>query len=137
MKKPAKKKKKKGTRKKNPATAAAKAPVKAEKGRKTKEKDEKEQILQPVPKKQVPKKEIEKKKEPEKKKEEKESPFKFITVSLQFLREAKFELKKVKWPTRKELLASTAMVIVLVLIVAFYLGIVDFGLMKIIAVLVG
>jgi preprotein translocase subunit SecE len=50
----------------------------------------------------------------------------------QFLREAKTELKKVKWPTRKELLASTAVVIVLTLLVALFLGLVDFGLIKII-----
>ncbi|MBC8419857.1 MAG: preprotein translocase subunit SecE [Proteobacteria bacterium] len=55
----------------------------------------------------------------------------------QFLREAKMELKKVKWPTRKELLASTAVVIVLTLLVAFFLGLVDFGLIKIIKNVVG
>ena len=46
-------------------------------------------------------------------------------------------MKKVKWPTRKELLASTAVVIVLTVIVALYLGIVDFGLIKIIRNIVG
>ena len=51
---------------------------------------------------------------------------------LRFLGEAKAELKKVKWPTRKELLASTAVVIVLTFLVASFLGIVDFGLIKII-----
>ncbi len=55
----------------------------------------------------------------------------------QFLREAKMELKKVKWPTKKELLASTAVVIVLTLLVAFFLGLVDFGLIKIIRNVVG
>ena len=54
-----------------------------------------------------------------------------------FLREAKMELKKVKWPTRKELIASTAVVIVLTLFVAFYLGLIDFGLIKIIKNVVG
>ncbi|MFO7984245.1 MAG: preprotein translocase subunit SecE [Desulfatiglandaceae bacterium] len=53
-----------------------------------------------------------------------------------FLREAKTELRKVKWPTRKELLASTAVVIVLTLFVALYLGLVDFGLIKIIKIIV-
>ena len=61
-----------------------------------------------------------------------------ITAKIgQFLREAKVELKKVKWPTRKELLASTSVVIVLTLLVAFYLGLVDFGLIKIIRNVVG
>ena len=55
----------------------------------------------------------------------------------QFLKESKVELKKVKWPTRKELLASTAVVIVLTLLISFFLGIVDFGLIKIIKKIVG
>jgi preprotein translocase subunit SecE len=56
----------------------------------------------------------------------------FVGKARQFLREAKMELTKVKWPTRKELIASTAVVIVLTLLVAFFLGLVDFGLIKII-----
>ena len=60
-----------------------------------------------------------------------------VQKGIQFLREAKNELKKVKWPTRKELMASTAVVILLVLVIAFYLGLVDFGLIKIIKNLVG
>jgi preprotein translocase subunit SecE len=59
------------------------------------------------------------------------SPMSYIGKAGQFLRESRMELKKVKWPTRKELLASTAVVIVLTLIVAFFLGLVDFGLIKI------
>jgi preprotein translocase subunit SecE len=55
----------------------------------------------------------------------------FKTVGL-FLRQAKVELKKVKWPTRKELIASTVVVIVLTLLVSLYLGLVDLGLIKII-----
>ena len=67
-----------------------------------------------------------------------DSPVGKITARVsQFLREAKMELKKVKWPTRKELLASTAVVIVLTLLVAFFLGLVDFGLIKIIRNVVG
>ena len=50
----------------------------------------------------------------------------------QFLSDAKVELKKVTWPTKKELLSTTAVVIVLVILIAFYLGIVDLGLVKII-----
>jgi len=72
------------------------------------------------------------------KKERQESlPVRYFHVSRQFLKEAKMELRKVKWPTRKELLASTAVVIILTLLVAFYLGIVDFGLVKIIKTVVG
>jgi preprotein translocase subunit SecE len=65
------------------------------------------------------------------------APARYINKAGQFLREAKMELKKVKWPTRKELLASTAVVIVLTLIVALFLGLVDFGLIKIIKNIVG
>lgn len=61
----------------------------------------------------------------------------FFSKAGLFLREAKIELKKVKWPTRKELLASTAVVIVLTLLLAFFLGLVDFGLIKIIRNVVG
>jgi len=61
----------------------------------------------------------------------------YIRKAGQFLREAKMELKKVKWPTRKELLASTAVVIVLVLFCALFLGLVDFGLIKLIKNIVG
>ncbi len=53
-------------------------------------------------------------------------------ISAQFFKDAKNELKKVKWPTKKELIASTTMVVILVLIVALYLGLIDFGLMNII-----
>jgi len=54
-----------------------------------------------------------------------------------FLRQAKVELRKVKWPTRKELIASTAVVIVLTILVSIYLGLVDLGLIKIIKHVVG
>ncbi|RPI75459.1 MAG: preprotein translocase subunit SecE [Desulfobacteraceae bacterium] len=72
-------------------------------------------------------------KESEKKKETKENSFtKFSGMIVQFFRDAKMELKKVKWPTRKELLATTAMVLVLTIIVGIFLGLVDAGLIKLI-----
>ncbi|MBI5444611.1 MAG: preprotein translocase subunit SecE [Deltaproteobacteria bacterium] len=43
----------------------------------------------------------------------------------EFFREAKVELKKVTWPDRKVTGASTAVVLIVVIIVAVYLGIVD------------
>ena len=70
------------------------------------------------------------KKTSEAKTRKKSSGTNFISISVQFLRDAKTELKKVKWPTKKELMAATVMVIVLVLIVALYLGVIDFGLIK-------
>lgn len=76
-------------------------------------------------------------KEPEKKRETKENSFaKFSRMVVQFLRDAKMELKKVKWPTRKELLATTVMVLILVIIVGLFLGLVDHILMKIIKIII-
>jgi len=48
--------------------------------------------------------------------------------SKQFLREVKTELKKVTWPSRKDTLAGTGVVLVAVFIIAIFLGIVDSGL---------
>ena len=56
----------------------------------------------------------------------------FIQKSVQFLREVKVELKKVTWPSRKQTMGSTVVVVVLVLIVSLFLGVVDFGLSKLI-----
>jgi preprotein translocase subunit SecE len=49
----------------------------------------------------------------------------------QFLREVRVELSKVTWPTRKETIASTSVVLVIVILIAAFLGIVDLGLSKI------
>ncbi|OCL27851.1 preprotein translocase subunit SecE [Orenia metallireducens] len=43
-----------------------------------------------------------------------------------FFREVKAELKKVNWPNRKELVSYTMVVIVTVLLVALFIGGVDF-----------
>lgn len=43
----------------------------------------------------------------------------------QFLKEFRIEMKKVSWPTRKEVTASTWVVIVVVIVVSFYLGLAD------------
>jgi preprotein translocase subunit SecE len=55
----------------------------------------------------------------------------------QFLKDAKMELKKVTWPTPKQTLASTAVVIILVFIVSFVLGIIDFALAKAVKLILG
>ena len=49
----------------------------------------------------------------------------FFDRSKQFLREVKVELKKVTWPTRQQTLGSTVVVIILVLLIAAFLGVVD------------
>jgi preprotein translocase subunit SecE len=51
-----------------------------------------------------------------------------VQKSIQFLREVKIELKKVTWPSRKQTMGSTVVVIILVMIVSLFLGLVDFGL---------
>jgi preprotein translocase subunit SecE len=50
----------------------------------------------------------------------------------QFLKEVRFELKRVTWPSRKETLAGTMVVLIIVFIAASFLGIVDMGLSKLI-----
>jgi len=59
----------------------------------------------------------------------------FWDKGLQFLREVKVELKKVTWPTRKQTIGSTAVVIILVMIVSLFLGIVDIGLSGLVRVI--
>ncbi len=45
---------------------------------------------------------------------------------LQFFREVRVEIKKVTWPTRKETLASTVVVLITTFVIAAFLGVVDF-----------
>lgn len=56
--------------------------------------------------------------------------------TLQFFREAYAELRKVAWLSRKEVIASTIVVIVLVILVAIYVGIADFILARILGILI-
>ena len=121
MKKPHKKKKKRGVRKKIYSESTPTLVSGPNNGSIDKEKETKAKAVLPIPR-----------REPEKRGEEKGAVFKYFNIARQFLRESKMELKKVKWPTRKELLASTGMVIFLVLVVSLFLGLIDFGLIKII-----
>jgi preprotein translocase subunit SecE len=52
----------------------------------------------------------------------------------QFLREVKVELKKVTWPSRKQTIGSTVVVIALVMIISVFLGTVDLGLSSLIRI---
>jgi len=58
----------------------------------------------------------------------------FLDKSIQFLREVKIELKKVTWPSRKQTIGSTVVVIILVMIISFFLGVVDMGLSSLVRV---
>ena len=121
-----KKKKKKGTRKKAQNVSVSNGVLKSDAGS-----IPVEQAAKPKPYQAPPKREV------ERKNRDKGSAAKYFRVTVQFLRECKMELKKVKWPTRKELLASTAVVIVLVLIVSLFLGAIDFVLIWAIRSIVG
>jgi preprotein translocase subunit SecE len=61
----------------------------------------------------------------------------FMDKAMQFVSQAKAELKKVTWPTRKQTLASTGVVMVIVAITAVYLGIIDFILAKLVKFILG
>ncbi len=49
-----------------------------------------------------------------------------------FFREVKVEIKKISWPQRNETIASTSIVIIIVLIIGIFLGIVDVGLARLV-----
>jgi preprotein translocase subunit SecE len=55
-----------------------------------------------------------------------------VPRSMTFLQEVWAELKKVHWPSRKETYAATAVVLVVMGIVALFLGTVDFALSQLI-----
>jgi preprotein translocase subunit SecE len=50
--------------------------------------------------------------------------------TVQFLKEVRVELKKVTWPSRNEIIGSTAVVIVASFVVSFFLGFIDLLLQK-------
>jgi len=52
----------------------------------------------------------------------------------EFFKDVKVEIKKVVYPSREELTGSTWVVIVAVIVVSFFLGLVDMGLSKIVKV---
>ncbi|MHB8254530.1 MAG: preprotein translocase subunit SecE [Acidiferrobacter sp.] len=54
-----------------------------------------------------------------------------------FVKEARIELGKVIWPTRKETVQTTLVVILLVVLIALFLWIVDLGLIKGVSMLTG
>ena len=55
----------------------------------------------------------------------------------QFLKEAYYELKKSSWLSRKEALASTWVVLILVAILSLYVAGIDFILSKTLGVILG
>jgi preprotein translocase subunit SecE len=57
-----------------------------------------------------------------------------IAKPVNFLKEVKAELSRVSWSTRKELLASTILVITVTVIMTIFIGIVDLGLSRFLSV---
>ena len=58
-----------------------------------------------------------------------------IDKIIQFFREVRIEIKKISWPLRNETIASTSIVIIIVLVIGLFLGIVDVGLARIIKII--
>lgn len=50
-----------------------------------------------------------------------------------FFREVNVEIRKVVYPTREELIGSTWVVIITVIVIALFLGVVDLGLSKLVS----
>jgi preprotein translocase subunit SecE len=61
----------------------------------------------------------------------------WVDVVRDYLREVVYELRKVVWPSRKETLGTTAVVLVIVGLSASFLGVVDFILSRLVRFLVG
>jgi preprotein translocase subunit SecE len=59
----------------------------------------------------------------------------FLTRIQQFFREVAAEFRRVNWPNRAEVARSTVVVLVVVVVLALYLGAVDVGLSKVVEVI--
>jgi len=51
---------------------------------------------------------------------------------IQFIKEARVEMSKVVWPTKKDVVRITINVVVLSLLMAAFLGLVDYGLLTLV-----
>ena len=60
-----------------------------------------------------------------------------INTAKTFLTEARAELKKVVWPNKKQTIQVTWVVIALTVILALFLGVVDFGLSSVVKYVLG
>ncbi|MBF0228574.1 MAG: preprotein translocase subunit SecE [Desulfamplus sp.] len=63
-----------------------------------------------------------------------EGELNFFQKGVQFLREVQAELKKVTWPNQKQTAGATVVVIILVFIIATFLGLVDVALSKLVQI---
>jgi preprotein translocase subunit SecE len=60
----------------------------------------------------------------------------YVELVTNFLQDVHAETKKVTWPSRKDIMGSTVVVVVAVFIIAGFLGIIDFALSLLIGSLV-
>ncbi|RNC69381.1 MAG: preprotein translocase subunit SecE [Desulfuromonadales bacterium] len=60
-----------------------------------------------------------------------------ITKTKEFITEVKAELGKVTWPTRKEAISTTWVVVAIVFIISVYLGACDVILAKLMRLILG
>ena len=52
----------------------------------------------------------------------------------EFFRDVKIEIKKVVFPTKEELIGSTWVVIITVIVISLFLGVVDLALTKLVGI---
>ena len=60
-----------------------------------------------------------------------------MNKAIQFLKESVSELKKSTWLSRQEVVQSTILVLIVVALVSLYVGVIDFGLTRILGFVVG
>ncbi len=60
-----------------------------------------------------------------------------MNKAINFLKQCMSELKKSTWLSRKEVTQSTILVAIVVALVAVYVGVIDFGLTKVLGLVVG
>ncbi len=56
---------------------------------------------------------------------------------ISFLKESRAELKKVNWPSKEEVLTSTRVVIISILIIAGVIAVVDFVIKTVVFAIIG
>ena len=60
-----------------------------------------------------------------------------MNKAIQFVKDSISELKKSTWLSRQEVIQSTILVGIVVVLVSAYVGIIDFGLTRLLGVVVG
>ncbi len=71
------------------------------------------------------------------KKKEKTAPAKKPNAIKRYYRETVGELRKVTWPTREEALRLTGIVIVVIVVMAAFLGVLDFFFTRLFGLILG